>query len=161
MWQQVFDIFVLLLAANGAPILAAWALGARAAWAVDLGRCLPGGRPLLGPSKTWRGLLAALLGVSLVAVLLGYSASFGLIFAALAMTGDLVSSFIKRRLGVAPSDRSPGLDQLPEALLPSLYAVWTLELPWWWVLLLPLLFTAAQVLVSEPLFRMKIRRRPH
>ena len=34
------------------------------------------------------------------------------------MAGDLLSSFVKRRMGVAPSGKATGLDQIPEALLP-------------------------------------------
>ena len=34
------------------------------------------------------------------------------------MTGDLFSSFIKRRFGSAPSSQALGLDQIPESLLP-------------------------------------------
>ena len=36
------------------------------------------------------------------------------------MSGDLVSSFAKRRLGIAASRSAPLLDQLPETLLPLL-----------------------------------------
>jgi CDP-2,3-bis-(O-geranylgeranyl)-sn-glycerol synthase len=34
------------------------------------------------------------------------------------MSGDLLSSFIKRRLGIISSRSAPLLDQLPETLLP-------------------------------------------
>lgn len=36
------------------------------------------------------------------------------------MTGDLVSSFVKRRIDLPPSSRASGLDQMPESLFPSL-----------------------------------------
>ena len=44
----------------------------------------------------------------------------GLLVAVGAMAGDLLSSFIKRRMAVAPHGVVLGLDQLPEALLPLL-----------------------------------------
>jgi CDP-archaeol synthase len=40
--------------------------------------------------------------------------------AATAMAGDLLSSFVKRRFGLAPSSKATGLDQIPEALFPLL-----------------------------------------
>ena len=161
MWQLVLELLVLLFVANGAPILAARALRSAADWPVDLGTVLEDGKPLFGKSKTWRGLLASLLATATVAPLLGFTAVFGLAFSALVMAGDLFSSFLKRRRGLAPSDRSLGLDTVPEALLPSFFAVTVTGLQWWWVLLLPVLFTLLQMLVSQPLYRMKIRKRPH
>lgn len=38
----------------------------------------------------------------------------------MAMAGDLLSSFLKRRLKFQPSSRATGLDQIPESLLPAL-----------------------------------------
>jgi CDP-2,3-bis-(O-geranylgeranyl)-sn-glycerol synthase len=161
MWQLFLEILALLLVANGAPILIARVLRSAAEWPVDLGARLADGNPLFGNSKTWRGLVASLLACTLFAPLLGFTPPFGLVFAALAMTGDLLSSSIKRRRGLAPGAQSPGLDQLPEAVLPSLFAVWSTGLPWWCALLLPPLFMLLQVLISQPLYRMKIRKRPH
>jgi len=161
MWQIILDIGIMLVVANGAPILAARIFGSTADLSVDLGICLADGRPLFGPAKTWRGLLAALLCCALCAPLLGFSATFGLLFACTAMAGDLFSSFVKRRRGLNPSDQSLGLDQLPEALLPCIYAVTVTGLPWWWVILLPLLFMLLELIVSRPLYWLKVRKRPY
>ena len=86
---------------------------------------------------------------------------FSLVFASLTMSGDLLSSFLKRRGGLNPSDQCLGLDQLPEAVLPCIYAVASTGLQWWWVLLLPLLFMLLELLVSRPLYQLKIRKRPY
>ena len=93
--------------------------------------------------------------------MLGYGWGFGAVFGLLAMTGDLASSFIKRRMGMPPSDKCTGLDQLPEALLPSLYAAWVLGLAWWSTLLLPLVFMLFDMLISRPLYKLRIRKRPY
>ena len=42
-----------------------------------------------------------------------------------AMLGDALSSFIKRRMGAAPSSRATGLDQIPEALLAAAGRCWS------------------------------------
>lgn len=77
---------------------------------------------MFGPSKTVAGILAALLVTGLAAPLFGLPIASGVMFAALAMLGDLGSSFIKRRLGFTSGRSVPLLDQLPETLLP-LYAL--------------------------------------
>jgi CDP-diglyceride synthetase len=161
MWPHALEVLVLLVVANGAPVIAAWVLGSRWAQPVDFGASLPDGRRLFGTSKTWRGLAAALIACALCGPLLGYSLGFSLVFAALAMIGDLVSSFLKRRRGLAPSDQCLGLDQLPEAILPCAFAVQVASLPWWWLVLLPLVFMALELLVSRPLYRLKVRKRPY
>ena len=161
MWNAILDMLALLVVVNGAPIIAARVFGARYDAPVDLGARLPDGRPLFGSSKTWRGLAAAALSCALVAPLLGYSAQFGLVFSCLAMAGDLGSSFLKRRLGLNPSDQCLGIDQIPEALLPCIYTVTIAGLAWWLAILVPLLFMALELLVSRPLYRLKIRKRPY
>lgn len=161
MTGELAAILILLIAANGAPVLIARLLGERYSLAVDFGRNLSDGRPIFGPSKTWRGVAGAIALCAATAPLLGFDAPFGMLVGSLAVTGDLCSSFIKRRVGLAASARCPGLDQLPEALLPSLYAVHSLGHAWWWAVLLALLFMALAMLLSRPLFLLHIRNQPH
>ena len=155
------EILALLLVANGAPVLAAHFLGTRWQRPIDGGLKLPDGRPLFGGSKTWRGVISAVGAAALLAAALGYSVAFGMTFGILVVTGDLLSSFIKRRMGLAPSSRSTGLDQLPESLLPSIYAVAHLGLEWWWAPLYALAFMVVEILVSPPLFRLHSRKNPY
>jgi CDP-archaeol synthase len=111
---------LLLVFANSLPWIAGRALGARGAAPLDLGVTLPDGRRLLGSHKTWRGLAAGIAGCTLAAGLTGLHGWTGAGFAALSLLGDTLSSLLKRRLGVAPGEDLPLLDQLPEALLPLL-----------------------------------------
>jgi CDP-2,3-bis-(O-geranylgeranyl)-sn-glycerol synthase len=151
----------MLLASNGAPIVAARLFGARASTPVDFSRRLGDGNAIFGDSKTWRGLCAALLTACILALLFGLGLTFGLAFGCQVMLGDLFSSFIKRRRGLAPSDQSMGLDQLPESLLPALYSCSVMELAWWWALVLGLVFMLLQLLISRLLFLLHIRERPY
>jgi hypothetical protein len=105
-------LLLLLGAANVAPIAAKRVFGARWSWPLDGGLRLFDGRPLLGPTKTVRGLMAAVVGAGLAAVLLGLPAGLGVAVGALAILGDALSSFSKRRLGVAPSGRATGLPDM-------------------------------------------------
>jgi hypothetical protein len=109
---------LLLVTANSLPWMLARLLGARFRLPLDFGLTLPDGRAVFGSHKTWRGLLASLLGCAAVAELCGLHWQLGVQFAALSLTGDALSSAVKRRLAVAPGKEVLGLDQLPEALLP-------------------------------------------
>jgi CDP-2,3-bis-(O-geranylgeranyl)-sn-glycerol synthase len=127
-WPSILSLLALTLLANGVPALLSLVCGR--ARPLDAGRTLADGGPLLGPSKTWRGLLGALVGTTLGALLLGLSWGLGVVVAVGAMCGDLATSFLKRRLGLAPSASLPVLDQVPEALLPGLLVKAELALGW-------------------------------
>lgn len=99
------------------PVLASLLLDPRFVHPLDGGRAWRDGRPLLGRSKTWRGLVAALTTTPLMALLLALPWSIGLLVALGAMLGDLIASFSKRRLGLAPGESAHLLDEIPEALM--------------------------------------------
>jgi len=157
------EIFVLLvlLAANGAPILARLALGGRWRRPVDGGRVLSDGRPLFGPKKTLAGLVAALLASTLLAWTLDLGWLVGLLSGAAAMLGDLLSSFLKRRMGLRPSAMALGLDQIPESLFPLALCAPLLGLSWTRVLLLTLAFVVLELLLSRIAFHLGLRRHPY
>ncbi len=86
--------------------------------AVDFfGRLVDSNR-ILGSAKTWRVILAALLATTTAALLLDLPPETGFLLAVYAILGDLLSSFIKRRLAMAPSSEAPLLDQVPGSLFP-------------------------------------------
>lgn len=154
-------LLLLLFIANGSPILARIILGERFNRALDGGRLLSDGRPLLGASKTLRGIVSAILATTLAAPLIGIPWIIGLLLAVFAMLGDLASSFLKRRLGLQPSSMALGLDQIPESFLPLLVCRPLLELPWAQVLYLTLAFFALELLLSQLLYRLGIRKHPY
>ena len=153
-------LVALLVIANGAPMVLSVVLGNRGR-PVDGGWVLADGQPVLGASKTWRGLAIAVVTTALVAWLLGLGLVFGACFGLVAMAGDLLSSFIKRRLGLVASDRARWLDQVPEALLPSLLAQWWLGVGWGVVIAVTLIFAAINIWGSPFLHRWGIRHQPH
>jgi len=111
-------LFLLLLAVHGAPVLADRLLPGAAP--LDGGRRLADGRPLLGGHKTLRGVAVMVALGPLLAGLWGLPWQAGLALGIASAAGDLAASFLKRRLGLRPGASVPGLDQLPEALLPLL-----------------------------------------
>lgn len=151
----------MLVLANGAPVIAAKFSGHRWASPVDCGRLWSDGRPVLGASKTWRGLIAGGLSCALFSWWAGLGFWFGLLYGSLGLSGDLLSSFIKRRCGFEPSARALGLDQIPEAALPVILAVYWLPFSGWMALFLVALFALSNVVFSPLLFRLGIRNQPH
>jgi CDP-2,3-bis-(O-geranylgeranyl)-sn-glycerol synthase len=117
------------------------------------------GMPVLG--KTVRGVLLSLVATALTAIPLGFDWSDGALIALLAMLGDLASSFVKRRLGRAPSSMAPGLDQIPESLLPALAFKTRLGLTAWDVAGVVFAFVLLELLLSRVLFGMRLRDRPY
>lgn len=157
----LIELLLLLLVANGAPILARFLLKKRWAVPIDAGHAAWDGHPWFGPSKTLHGAVAAVIASALTAWALGYTPGLGAAFGALAMAGDLMSSFIKRRLGIAPSGMALGLDQIPEALLPLLILREQFALAWLEVAELVALFFISELLLSRILYHMRIRERPY
>ncbi|MDX1458357.1 MAG: CDP-archaeol synthase [Marinobacter sp.] len=155
------ELFVMLVLANGTPVVAARVLGRRWSAPVDGGRLWRDGRPLLGASKTWRGVVSGTFACGLFALIIGAGLLFGLLFGLLGLVGDMISSFIKRRAGLASSARAMGLDQVPEALLPMVLAWYWLELSGWVVAGVVVLFTVSNIVLSPLLFRLGIRHQPH
>jgi uncharacterized protein len=78
-------------------------------------------QPLFGDHKTLFGILVSVLGGTFVFSLLGVEWYVACSAALLAMLGDLLSSFIKRRLSLPNGKNMVILDQLFESLLPTLY----------------------------------------
>ena len=157
----ILKMLLLLWAANGAPVLATRLLGNKYAQPIDNFICLPDGYPLFGTSKTWRGLLAALLAGALLAELIGVAIGWGLVIAACAMVGDLLSSFIKRRLGLLASSRALLLDQIPESLLPMLAMSLAGQISWLVAGVSIGLFIITDIWFSKLLYRLHIRQHPY
>jgi CDP-2,3-bis-(O-geranylgeranyl)-sn-glycerol synthase len=155
------QLLIVLMVANGAPILARRLLGDYGNLAIDHGYRLADGQPLFGANKTWRGLAASLLATLLAVALFMLPLWFGLLIASFAMLGDLLSSFIKRRLAKPESSQVLGLDQLPESFLPLLVGSFALDYGLPTVLLVSLLFLLLERWLSPLLFSLGIRLRNH
>jgi len=128
--MAVLHLFLLIVCANGTPLILARVLGWRLPWPVDRGHRLSDGQPLFGSHKTWPGIAIALSSTSLLSQFLGLEAGFGLTLALAAMIGDLFSSFCKRRSGLPDGQVLLILDAVPEALLPGLFGRWYLAMEW-------------------------------
>lgn len=113
-------ILTLLWAVNFVPPLVAFLLEDKWDTPLDWGYRLPDGNFLFGSHKTVRGFLAGTGSGLLSGMLLGIPWWVGLGAGLLSMGGDLLSSFIKRRLGISSGDIVPILDQGFEGFFPFL-----------------------------------------
>ena len=158
---ELLPLLLLIIIANGAPILIRVLLSDNFKLAVDFGFKLPDNKRILGPSKTWRGIFSALSATSVAAWLLGYSPETGLLIAVYAVLGDLISSFIKRRLSMPSSSMAPLLDQVPESLFPAYMLMQVFNLDVLAVIQLVLIFVIVELLLSHILYKWGLRKRPY
>ena len=157
----VAQLLVLLALANGSPVAAKKILSTYLDYPLDGRACFLDGRPLLGASKTVRGVVFAIVTASVAAPLIGLSVVVGVVAGAAAMLGDLLSSFVKRRLGLPPSSMALGLDQVPESMLPAFASRWFEPLSLLDVALVVGLFFVGELVLSRILYIWKIRDRPY
>jgi len=155
------QLLVLLTLANGFPVIAKRIFGKNYAVPIDGDVRFVDGQPLLGPSKTIRGVVVSLLVTALGAILLGLQFWLGLLVASTAMVGDLLSSFLKRRLHLAPSSKATGLDQIPESLFPLLACRSALSLTALDIAVGCAIFFAGEILLSRLFFWLRLRDRPY
>jgi len=151
----------LIIVANGSPIIGRWIMNGYWEMPIDGGAVFFDGRPILGTSKTYRGLACSLFGTVLAGTLVGLSWKISLIVSALAMVGDCLSSFVKRRLGYPSGAKAFGLDQIPESLLPMLGMWNVLNLSALGLVLTVLIFVVAEQVLSSIGYKLRIRKHPY
>ena len=152
---------ILLLVANGAPILAKRFLGRHCAWPLDGGLVLADGQPLLGRSKTMRGVLLSILVDGGRSPAAGAAVDRGALAGSAAMAGDLVSSLIKRRLRRPPAAWRSASTRYPKSLLPLLACKSALGLSTLDIVVGTAVFWLGELVLSRALFALRIRDRPY
>jgi CDP-2,3-bis-(O-geranylgeranyl)-sn-glycerol synthase len=152
---------ILLTVANGTPVVAKRLFGGAFAQPLDGGALFADGRPWFGPSKTIRGVVLATLATTAAAAALGLGWKVGALVGTIAMASDLLSSFVKRRLGLAPSSRAIGLDQIPESLLPLLAGRLFMPVTGLDIAVTTLLFFVGELILSRLLYKWHLRDRPY
>jgi CDP-diglyceride synthetase len=157
----IAEMLMLLGLANGTPVIAKDILGDRFASPIDGGARFVDGRPLLGPSKTFRGIVLSILATSACAALVSRDWTVGALVASVGMAGDLFSSFLKRRMNLAAGSKATGLDQIPESLFPLLVSRNVLPLTYLDIVAAAVLFFVGDLLLSRLLYHFHLRDRPY
>ena len=159
-WLLSLKLVVLLTVANGIPAVAWRVFGEYFNRPLDGGVAFFDRQPIFGHSKTIRGIILSLVAATASAPLLGLDWVSGLFVGGVAMLGDLVSSFLKRRLNMPPSSRATVIDQIPECLLPTpgSFYPWRGALD---VIFIVIIFFLGHITLSQLFFKWKIRNRPY
>ena len=157
----LLQLLILLVVANGMAVGAKKLFGAVFARPLDGGALFLDGQPVFGPSKTTRGIVVSVLATSVCAALIGLGWEIGALIATFAMTGDLFSSFLKRRLHLASSSMAIGLDHIPESLFPLLASRLLLPLSTLDIVVGVTVFVLGALILSPLLYKLNLRDEPH
>ena len=136
-------------------------LGDHFAIPIDGGAKFVDGRPVLGSSKTVRGIFLSILVTSAFAPVVGLDWKIGALVASVAMAGDLFSSFLKRRINLPVGGKATGLDQVPESLFPLLACRSALPLTALDIVVAIAIFFVGELLLSRLLYHFHLRDRPY
>jgi CDP-2,3-bis-(O-geranylgeranyl)-sn-glycerol synthase len=125
-----------------------------------MGKKLPDGKPIFGSHKTVRGFVAGLIAGVLISIAQTISLQYitlpdfvlpfqfnvlvGLMIALGALMGDLVHSFVKRRIGLAEGSPFPLADQLDFVVGAILFSLLASPPP-------PLLTVVIMILITPPI----------
>ncbi len=150
--------------ANAAPVIFG---GGRP---IDGGRKFIDGKPILGSHKTIRGFVSGMI----VGTLVGWaqealapqvgltrgSVVLGLLLSLGALTGDLLGSFIKRRLNLKPGEAFPISDQLSFVVVALLFSLPVKPPPISYVLIILILTPLIHMLSNIIAHLLHIKGRP-
>ena len=157
----ILQLLILLVVANGTPVIVKKLLGNALARPLDCGSLFFDGQSIFGPSKTIRGIMVSVLATVICAALMGLGWEVGTLIATFAMAGDLFSSFVKRRLRLASSSMAIGLDHVPESLFPLVASRLLLPLSILDIVAGVTIFVVCALILSPLLFKLNLRDEPH
>jgi CDP-2,3-bis-(O-geranylgeranyl)-sn-glycerol synthase len=144
--------------ANGAPVIFG---GGKP---LDFNKKI-GGKPIFGNHKTIRGLVAGLLAGFFMAFLesrfIPYMLLVGILLTIGTMFGDLVGSFVKRRIGKKEGAQMLLLDQYPFLIFALLFAYPLGNMPGLFgIIFLVVLTGVLHVLTNHSAHKMKLKKVP-
>jgi len=146
--------------ANAAPVIAGGGLP------IDLGRKFTDGKPIFGKNKTFRGLFVGLLvgtGVGLLeSEIFNLPLMFGFLLSLGALFGDLTGAFLKRRLGIAPGNLLPIVDQVDFVVCALIFSLLLSPSLLTWELALTVLFITPPIhlLTNFAAFKLGLKSNP-
>jgi CDP-2,3-bis-(O-geranylgeranyl)-sn-glycerol synthase len=153
--------------ANAVPVIAG---GGRP---MDFGKNFFDGKPVLGKNKTFRGFFFGLAIGTFVGVVeslvFSYPFPLNVLFSVLsplgALCGDLAGAFLKRRLGIAPGDLLPIIDQIDFVIGALLFSLPFFSLPltitYWELAIAVIIITPPIHLLTNFLaYKLKLKKNP-
>ena len=135
---------------------------------MDMGKKFSDGRRILGDGKTTRGFAGGLIVGTIVGLLQGIAEAplgehllLGFLLALGALLGDLVSSFIKRRLDIERGGAAPGLDQLGFAVVALILATPVKVLTWQAIAVILIITPPIHLATNFVGYKLGLKSRPY
>lgn len=129
-----------------------------------------GGKRIFGDNKTWRGILSGVIVGGITAVVVSRLNAntvvtvaplwMGMLLGFGALAGDAVESFIKRRSNLGPGESWFPLDQIDYIIGGLLIAVPFVQLPFWAMLTILVVFFSLHIVTTYLGYLLRIRDRP-
>ena len=148
--------------ANAVPVLAG------GGHPMDFGKNFVDGKPVFGKNKTFRGFFFGLaIGIFVGVVeslVFSYPFPLNVLFSVLsplgALCGDLAGAFLKRRLGIAPGDLLPIIDQIDFVVGALLFSL-PLAIMYWELAVAVIIITPPIHLLTNFLaYKLKLKKNP-
>jgi CDP-2,3-bis-(O-geranylgeranyl)-sn-glycerol synthase len=144
--------------ANAIPVVAG------GGYPMDFGKKFLDGKPLFGKNKTFQGFFCGLVvGVAVglaESMVFGYSVLFGLMLSLGALLGDLAGAFVKRRLGIAPGDMLPVVDQVDFIVGAILFSFFFMVLSWELILVVLIITPPIHLLTNFAAYKLGLKNNP-
>lgn len=157
-------IFILpSYAANASPVLTRKIF--RIVHPIDMGRKFVDGKRILGDGKTFEGFLVGITAGCAIGYLLTlfslHTLPGSFILSLGALLGDIIGSFIKRRIGIKRGDMFPLLDQLLFLVVSiTLYSLLMKPPPLAWVVYLLIITPWLHLLTNYLAFKLGLKEVP-
>jgi len=132
---------------------------------IDFGKKFFDGKPIFGKNKTLRGFFSGFVigtAVGLVESVFfpKYPIFFGLLLSLGALFGDLGGAFVKRRLGLAPGELLPVIDQVDFIVGAILFSL-PLQILSWELIIAVLIITAPiHLLTNFAAYKLGLKNNP-
>jgi CDP-2,3-bis-(O-geranylgeranyl)-sn-glycerol synthase len=132
---------------------------------IDFGKKFFDGKPIFGTNKTIRGFFSGLVvgtAVGLVesAFFTEYPILFGFLLSLGALLGDLAGAFVKRRLGLAPGDLLPVIDQVDFIVGAILFSVFIFPFSLELIITVLIITPPIHILTNFVAYKIGLKNRP-
>jgi CDP-2,3-bis-(O-geranylgeranyl)-sn-glycerol synthase len=135
---------------------------------MDFGKNFFDGKPILGKNKTFRGFFFGLaIGIFVGVVeslVFSYPFPFSVLFSVLtplgALCGDLAGAFLKRRLGIAPGDLLPIIDQIDFVVGALLFSLPLAIMSWELAVAVIIITPPIHLLTNFLAYKLKLKENP-
>jgi CDP-2,3-bis-(O-geranylgeranyl)-sn-glycerol synthase len=131
---------------------------------MDFGRNFLDGKPIFGKNKTFRGFFSGLFFGTFVGLMesafFGYDILFGFLLSLGALFGDLFGAFLKRRMGFAPGELLPVVDQTDFIIGAILFSIPLHMISWELIIAVIIITPPMHLLTNFAAYKLGLKNNP-